>query len=71
MILLMNLLSFLVVLDNLRDQILFPIEMGRILSSSTSSSSTSSVSSSSATTANGESLNSTTHNIQLDRTEEK
>ena len=31
MILLMNLLSFLVVLDNLRDQILFPIEMGRIL----------------------------------------
>ncbi len=43
---------------------------GTYSSSSTSSSSTSSVSSSSATTANGESLNSTTHNIQLDRTEE-
>ena len=40
-------------------------------SSSSSSSSTSSVSSSSVTTAaNGESLNSTTHNIQLERTEE-
>ena len=43
---------------------------GTYSSSSTSSSSTSSVSSSSATTANGESLNSTTHNIQLERTEE-